>query len=88
MTVQNLHHTKDEVPPLEFSVSETQREEEEFEDQIPDVPEDTESPPEELLEFLLTEGDQLGTKKWYKKVRSIKLLSGLSKKDHRSTQVL
>ena len=41
---------EDEVPPLEFPVSETQREEEEFEDQIPDVPEDTESPSEELLE--------------------------------------
>ena len=41
---------KDEVPPLEFPVSETQREEEEFEDQIPDVPEDTGSPSEELLE--------------------------------------
>ena len=37
---------EDEVPPIEFSVSETQREEEEFEDQIPDVPEDTESPSE------------------------------------------
>ena len=41
---------EDEVPPLEFPVLETQREEEEFEDQIPDVPEDSESPPEELLE--------------------------------------
>ena len=28
---------EDEVPPLEFSISETQREEEEFEDQILDV---------------------------------------------------
>ena len=34
----------------EFPVSETQSEEEEFEDQIQDVPEDTESPSEELLE--------------------------------------
>ena len=41
---------EDEVPPLEFSVSKTQREEEEFEDQIPDVLEDIESPLEELLE--------------------------------------
>ena len=38
---------EDEVPPLEFPVSETQREEEEFEDQILD---DTENPSEELLE--------------------------------------
>ena len=29
---------EDEVPPLQFPVSETQREEEEFEDQITDVP--------------------------------------------------
>ena len=42
--------TKDEVSPLEFPDSEIQSEEEEFEDQIPDVPEDTENPPEELLE--------------------------------------
>ena len=41
--------TKDEVSPLEFPDSETQREEEEFEDQIPDAPEDTRSTPEELL---------------------------------------
>ena len=38
------------VAPLEFLDSEIQREEEEFEDQILDAPEDTESPPEELLE--------------------------------------
>ena len=37
---------EDEVPPLEFPDSEIQREEEEFEDQIPDAPEDTKSPPE------------------------------------------
>ena len=42
--------TKDEVPPLEFPDSEIQREEEEYEDQILDAPEDTKSPPEELLE--------------------------------------
>ena len=36
--------TEDEVPPLEFPDSEIQREEEEFEDQIPDAPEDTKSP--------------------------------------------
>ena len=42
--------TKDEVSPLEFPHSKIQREKEEFEDQIPDVPEDTKSPPEELLE--------------------------------------
>ena len=41
---------EDEVPPLEFPDSEIQREEEEFKDQIPDAPEDIESPPEELLE--------------------------------------
>ena len=41
---------KDEVPPPEVPNSEVQREEEEFEDQIPDAPEDTESPPEELFE--------------------------------------
>ena len=40
---------EDEVPPLEFPDSEIQREEEEFEDQIPDAPKDVESPPEELL---------------------------------------
>ena len=41
---------EDDVPPLEFPVSEFQREEEEFEYQIPDALEDTESPPKELLE--------------------------------------
>ena len=41
---------EDEVPPLEFLDSDVQRVEEEFEDQIPDALEDTESPPEELLE--------------------------------------
>ena len=40
------------------------------------------------LKFLLIKGDQLGTKKWFKKARSIKLLLGLSKKDHKSSQVL
>ena len=40
---------EDEVPPLEFPVSETQREEEKFEDQIPDVSKNTENPSEELL---------------------------------------
>jgi len=40
---------EDEVPPLEFPVLETQREEEKFEDQIPDVSENTENPSEELL---------------------------------------
>ena len=35
--------------PLRFQIQNVQREEEEFEDQIPDAPEDTESPPEELL---------------------------------------
>ena len=67
---------EDEVPPLEFPVSEIQREEEEFEDQIPDVLEDTESPLKKYLKFLLTKGDELCTKKWYKKARSIKLLPG------------
>ena len=41
---------EDEVPPPEFPDLEVQREEEEFEDPIPDAPEDTESPLEELLE--------------------------------------
>ena len=41
---------EDEVPSLEFPGSKIQREEGEFEDQIPDVPENTESPPKELLE--------------------------------------
>ena len=41
---------EDEASPLEFPNSEIQREEEEFEDQIPEALEDTERPPEELLE--------------------------------------
>ena len=41
---------EDAIAPLEFPDSEIQREEEEFEDQIPDLPENTESPLEELLE--------------------------------------
>ena len=41
---------EDAVAPLEFPDSEIQREEEEFDDQIPDVPEIIESPLEELLE--------------------------------------
>ena len=40
---------EDEGPPPEIPDSEVQREEEEFEDQIPDVPEDTKSLSEELL---------------------------------------
>ena len=42
--------SKDTVAPLEFPDSEIQREEEEFDDQIPDVPENIESPLKELLE--------------------------------------
>ena len=42
--------TEDEVCPLEFPDSEIQREEKEFDDQILDVPENIESPLEELLE--------------------------------------
>ena len=38
------------IAPLEFLDSEIQREEEEFDDQIPNVPENIESPLEELLE--------------------------------------
>ena len=71
---------EDEVPPPEIPDSEVQREEEEFEDQIPDALEDTESPPEELVKFHLPEGDLLGTEKRYKKPRSIKLHPGLSEK--------
>ena len=49
-----VHQTQElskeyEVPPLYFPVSETQREEEKFEDQILDVSENTENPSEELL---------------------------------------
>ena len=40
---------EDAIPPLEFPDSEIQREEE-FDDQTPDVPENIESPLEELLE--------------------------------------
>ena len=42
--------SEDTVTPLEFPDSEIQREEEEFDDQILDVPENIESPLEELLE--------------------------------------
>ena len=70
---------EDAVAPLEFLDSEIQREEE-FNDQTPDVPENIESPLEELLEVPLAKGDLLGTKKQYKKSRSTKLLQGLSKK--------
>ena len=42
--------SEDTVAPLEFLDSEIQREEDEFDDQIPDVPENTESSLEELLE--------------------------------------
>jgi len=42
--------SEDTVAPLEFPDSEIQREEEEFDDQIPDVPENIESPLKELLE--------------------------------------
>ena len=41
---------EDEGPPSEIPDSEVQREKEEFENQIPNVPEETESPLEELLE--------------------------------------
>ena len=42
--------SEDTVAPLEFPDSEIQREEEEFDDQILDVPENIESPLKELLE--------------------------------------
>ena len=50
-----LRHTQElskenEGPPSKILDSEVQREEEEFENQIPDVPKEPESPPEELLE--------------------------------------
>ena len=41
---------EDEVPPPYIPDSEVQREEEEFENEILDVPEELESPPEALLE--------------------------------------
>ena len=41
---------EDEGPPIEILDLEVQREEEEFENQIPNVPEEPESPPKELLE--------------------------------------
>ena len=71
---------EDEVPLLEFPDSKIQREEEEFEDQIIDEPEDNEIHQKNYLKFLLPKGDLLGTKKWCKKVRSIKLLLRLSEK--------
>ena len=42
--------TENEVSPLEFPDSKIQREEEEFDDQIPDVSKNIDSPLEELLE--------------------------------------
>ena len=42
--------SKHEELPSEIANSKVQREEEEFEDQIPNAPEETESPLEELLE--------------------------------------
>ena len=42
--------TEDAVSLVEFPDSKIQREEEEFEDQIIDAPENTESPPKELIE--------------------------------------
>ena len=71
---------EDEVPPLEFPISETRREEEEFEDQIPDVPEDTESPPEELLEVPPSKRKPAWYRETVQEGRGIKLLLGLSKK--------
>ena len=41
---------EDEGPPSEIPNSEVQREEEEFENQIQDVPKEPKTPPEELLE--------------------------------------
>ena len=72
---------EDEVFPLEFPDSEIQREDEEFEEQIPDAPEDTESPPEELLEVPPSKRRPA----WYRETiqeesRSIKLLLRLSEK--------
>ena len=45
---------EDEGPPSEIPYLDVQREEEEFENQIPDVPKEPESPPEELLEIPLS----------------------------------
>ena len=45
---------EDEEPPSEIPYLEVQREEEEFENQIPNVPKELESPPEELLEIPLS----------------------------------
>ena len=47
---QTQELSKEDEVPLEVPNSKVHREEEEFEDQIPDVLEDTESPSEELLE--------------------------------------
>ena len=71
--------SEDAVAPLEFPDSKIQREEE-FDARTRDVPENIESPLEELLEVPPSKRSLLGTKRRYKKPRSIKLLQGLSEK--------
>ena len=71
---------EDEVPPLEFPDSEIQREEEEFDDQIPDVPENIEIPLEELLEVPPSKRRPAWYREIVQEARSTKLLQGLSEK--------
>ena len=72
--------SKHEEFPSEIPDSEVQREEEEFEIQIPDEPEEPRSHQKNYLRYLLPKGDLPGIEKRYKKLRSIKLLLGLSEK--------
>ena len=71
---------EDEVTPPKVPDSEVQREEEEFEDQIRMHLKKLNVHQKNCLKFLLPKRDLPGTKKWYKKLRSIKLLSGLPEK--------
>ena len=72
--------SKDTVAPLEFPDSEIQREEEEFDDHIPDVPENIESPLEELLELPPSKRRPAWYREMVQKFEKHKLLPGLSEK--------
>ena len=72
--------SEDTVAPLEFLDSEIQREEEEFDDQIPDVPENIESPLEELLEVPPSKRRLAWYRETVQEAGSIQLVQGLSEK--------
>ena len=73
---------EDEVPPLEFLVQNFKGRKRNLRIKFQMFLRTLKIHQKNYLKFLLPKGDQLGIKKWYKKARSMKLLSGPSEKYH------